>query len=263
LLLVASLSAGGSLANQLGQVPSQTRLRHDAGKPGKDVLNVHGIRVPITSEEVSPIIWQALENQSYEAKEARSVFKAVKPGDRVLELGAGIGIITATIASIPDVTVWAFEANPATAALAERVIAANEIHNVVLTQGILTAGQPRSHVFYVRQDLWMSSMDEAQGPYQSCIELPSANIDDFITAHAINVLVMDIEGAERDLLSNADLPGIERVFLELHDHLYGLAGIRDITHALTGKGFAYDPRGSQGPCVLFAKDDGARLYCPD
>ncbi len=40
----------------------------------------------------------------------------------------------------------------------------------------------------------MSSMDEAQGPYQSRMELPSANIDDFITAHAINVLVMDIEG---------------------------------------------------------------------
>ncbi|MBD7992731.1 MULTISPECIES: FkbM family methyltransferase [Ochrobactrum] len=227
------------------------------------MLNVHGIRVPITSQEVSRVIWQALESQSYEAKEARSVFKAVKPGDRVLELGAGIGIITAVIAGIANVTIWAFEANPATAALAARVIAANEIHNVVLNQGILTAGQPRSHAFYVRQDLWMSSMDETQGPYQSCIELPSANIDDFITAHAINVLVMDIEGAERDLLCNAELAGIERIFLELHDHLYGLAGIRDITQALTGKGFAYDPRGSQGPCVLFAKDDGARLYCPD
>jgi hypothetical protein len=142
------------------------------------------------------------------------------------------------------------------------VIAANEIHNVVLNQGILTAGQPRSHAFYVRQDLWMSSMDETQGPYQSCIELPSANIDDFITAHAINVLVMDIEGAERDLLCNAELAGIERIFLELHDHLYGLAGIRDITQALTGKGFAYDPRGSQGPCVLFAKMTARAFIVP-
>ena len=68
------------------------------------MLNVHGIRVPITSQEVSRVIWQALESQSYEAKEARSVFKAVKPGDRVLELGAGIGIITAVIAGIANVT---------------------------------------------------------------------------------------------------------------------------------------------------------------
>lgn len=227
------------------------------------LLKVHGINVPITSDEVSPVIWQALTNGSYEAKEARSIFKAVKPGDRVLELGSGIGIITSIIAKITNVSVWAFEANPSTAALARRVIDANGLDNVVLSQGILTAGESCSFRFYVRQDLWMSSMDENQGPYEHTIELSSANIDEFIVRHGINVLVMDIEGAERHLLQNADLTGIERIFLELHDHLYGLAGIRDITHALAAKGYAYDPRGSQGPCVLFAKDDGIREYEPE
>jgi FkbM family methyltransferase len=224
------------------------------------VLNVHGIHVPITSDEVSSVIWRALINESYEAKEARSVFKAVKPGDRVLELGSGIGIITSVIAKIADVSVWAFEANPSTVALAHRVIEANKLDNVVLSQGILTAGPPCSQTFYVRHDLWMSSMDKNQGPYETCIELPSTNIDDFITEHEINALVMDIEGAERDLLQRADLSGVERIFLELHDHLYGLAGVRDIMCALTSKGYSYDPRGSNGPCVLFAKDDGIRDY---
>ncbi|MFQ0814596.1 FkbM family methyltransferase [Brucella anthropi] len=227
------------------------------------LLKVHGINVPISSDEVSPVIWQALTGGSYEAKEARSIFKAVKPGDRVLELGSGIGIITSIIAKIPDMRVWAFEANPSTAALARRVIDANDLDNVVLSQGILTAGEPCSFRFYVRRDLWMSSMDENQGPYEHAIELSSANIDAFILRNGINVLVMDIEGAERDLLQNADLTGIERIFLELHDHLYGLAGIRDITHALAAKGYAYDPRGSQGPCVLFSKDDGQREYEPE
>ncbi|HHV66824.1 FkbM family methyltransferase [Brucella intermedia] len=233
------------------------------GTGAQELLKVHGINVPITSDEVSPVIWQALTSGSYEAKEARSIFKAVKPGDRVLELGSGIGIITSIIARIADVSVWAFEANPTTAALARRVIDANGLSNVVLSQGILTAGEPSSFRFYVRRDLWMSSMDENQGPYEHAIELSSTNIDEFITRHAINVLVMDIEGAERDLLQNADLTGVKRIFLELHDHLYGLAGIRDMTQALASKGYAYDPRGSQGPCVLFSKDDGAREYEPD
>jgi len=234
------------------------------GEPGRrKLLKVHGINVPITSDEVSPIIWQALTSGSYEAKEARSIFKAVKPGDRVLELGSGIGIITAIIAKIADVSVWAFEANPSTAALARRVVDANGLENVVLSQGILTAGEPCSFRFYVRRDLWMSSMDENQGPYERVIELSSTNIDEFIARNAINVLVMDIEGAERELLQSADLTGVERIFLELHDHLYGLAGIRDMTHALAAKGYAYDPRGSQGPCVLFSKDDGAREYEPE
>ncbi|MBB5703892.1 FkbM family methyltransferase [Ochrobactrum daejeonense] len=227
------------------------------------MLKVHGIDVPIAADEVSPVIWQALTSGSYEAKEARSIYKAVKPGDRVLELGSGIGIITSIIAGIADVSVWAFEANPATAALARRVIDANDLDNVVLSQGILSAGEPGSFCFYVRRDLWMSSMDENQGPYERTIELQSNNIDEFINTHDINVLVMDIEGAERDLLLKADLPGVERIFLELHDHLYGLTGIREMTHALAAKGYAYDPRGSQGPCVLFAKDDGIRVYEPE
>ncbi len=226
-------------------------------------LDVHGVRLDLAREEVSPVIWKALEDGSYEAKEARSILKAIKPGDRVLELGSGIGIITSIIAGIKDVSVWAFEANPGTAALAARVIKANCADNVTFSQGLLTAHAPHVHPFYVRKDLWMSSMDENQGPYEDRIEIPSENIDEFIARHQINALVMDIEGAEHDLLQNAALIGIERIFVELHDHLYHLAGIRDITQALALKGYSYDPRGSRGPCVLFSKDDTPREYDPD
>ncbi|MBA4774700.1 MULTISPECIES: FkbM family methyltransferase [Agrobacterium] len=228
-----------------------------------EILDVHGIALPLSSDEVSPVIWQALTDGSYEAKEARSVLKAIKPGDRVLELGSGIGIITSIIAGIEDVSVWAFEANPSTAALAERVIKANCRGNVVFSQGLLTADEPSSYPFYVRRDLWMSSMDENQGPYEKRIEISSANIDEFIASRGITALVMDIEGAERDLLGRADLSGVERIFVELHDHLYGLAGVRDIMQALTAKGYAYDPRGSRGPCVLFSKDESPREYDPE
>lgn len=228
-----------------------------------EAFKVHGVLLPLSPDEVSPVIWQALKDGSYEAKEARSVARAIRDGDRVLELGSGIGVITSVIARIPGVSVWAFEANPSTARLAERVLEANRASNVRFCQGLLTAGQPESHIFYVRRDLWMSSMDENQGPYEHRIQIASENIDEFIHRHRINVLVMDIEGAERDLLSDADLHGVERIFVELHDHLYGLSGVRDITQALALKGFAYDPRGSRGPCVLFSKDDGPRDYDPD
>ncbi|MEJ8308408.1 FkbM family methyltransferase [Agrobacterium larrymoorei] len=228
-----------------------------------EAFEIHGVLLQLASDEVSPIIWQALRDGSYEAKEARSVTRAVKAGDRVLELGSGIGVITSVIARIPDVSVFAFEANPSTARLAERILAANGASNVRFAQGLLTAGKPDKHVFYVRRDLWMSSMDEQQGPYESRIEIGSENIDNFIHLHDINVMVMDIEGAERDLLRDARLDGVERIFVELHDHLYGLSGVRDITQALAEKGFAYDPRGSRGPCVLFSKDDGPREYDPE
>lgn len=227
-------------------------------------LSIHGIRLPLTAADVSPIIWQALTSGNYEAKEARQVQRLLRPGDKVLELGSGIGVITTIMAARPDVTIWSFDANPRTIELARRVAAANDIQNASFTHGLVTAGAPETYSFYIRRDFWMSSMIESQGPYEQVIPLRSQNIDEFIARHDINVLVMDIEGAERELLQAAALQGVDRVFLELHDHLYGLAGIRDVFAAMSARGFAYDPRNSSGPCVLFVRDDGTiREFCPD
>lgn len=223
-------------------------------------LCVHGVRVPIGSDEVSPEIWDALQSGRYEANEARHIPRAIRRGDRVLELGAGIGVITSIIASVQAVRVWSFEADPQTTLLAQRVIDQNCKDNVTLSNGMLAAGPPTKATFYRRADFWMSSRFPEQGPYESMFEITSNNIDHFIETHHINAVVMDVEGAELDILQRASLPGVERVFLELHDHLYGLAGVHAIAKAMSCKGLIYDPRASSGPCVLYSIDDGVRQF---
>ena len=42
----------------------------------------------------------------------------------------------------------------------------------------------------------MSSIIEHQGPYDETLTITSANIDQFVSQHRIDVIVMDIEGAE-------------------------------------------------------------------
>jgi FkbM family methyltransferase len=226
-------------------------------------LAIHGVKLPLSLTDVSPEIWRALASGTYEAKEARWVLLAVRSHDRVLELGTGVGVLTCLVARIEGVHVWSFEPNPSSARLARRVIDANDLANITLSQGILAAGPPREMMFYLREDLWMSSLLEHQGPYYETLSVRSANIDEFILQHQIDVVVMDIEGAERELLIHADLPGVKRVFLELHDYLYGLAGIREITCAMAAKGFGYDPRGSSGACILLSRDSEPRVYQPE
>lgn len=223
-------------------------------------LVVHGVRVPISPEEVSVEIWNALKAGTYEANEARRIARAIRPGDRVLELGTGLGVITSIIASVEDVRVWSFEADPQTTRLARRVVELNCDGNVELSNGILAAGPPKMVSFFQRSDFWMSSKFAEQGPYQRVIDVTSRDIDAFIAQHRINALVMDVEGAELELLQDASLPGIERIFLELHDHLYGLAGVQAIGAVMAHKGLIYDPRGSSGPCVLYSVDDGERQF---
>jgi cyclopropane fatty-acyl-phospholipid synthase-like methyltransferase len=86
------------------------------------ILNVHDVKVPVKNGDISPVIWQALESGSYEAKEAKRVAAVVKPNDHVLELGSGLSVITTLISRIEGVKVWAVEANPATVALGHRVL---------------------------------------------------------------------------------------------------------------------------------------------
>src|SRR5882757_6098229 len=95
-------------------------------------LVIHGVTVPIEPEDVSPIIWARLSEGTYEASEARWAPKAARKGDRILELGTGLGIITSVLAAIQDVQIWSFEADPVTAELAQKVITANCRSNVVL-----------------------------------------------------------------------------------------------------------------------------------
>ncbi|WP_246663906.1 FkbM family methyltransferase [Phyllobacterium sp. SYP-B3895] len=106
----------------------------------------------------------------------------------------------------------------------------------------------------------MSSTFADQGPYERVITIRSMEIDEIIVAAGIKILVMDIEGGEYELLRGAQLPGVERVFLELHDHLYGLDGVMQIMAAMAAKGFAFDPRGSSGACALFTRDLTLRAY---
>ena len=225
---------------------------------------IHGVRIPLSAQEVSPVIWKALTSGRYEAKEARLVPSVVRQGDRVLELGAGVGVITSIMARTPGVTIWSYDANPYTLDLARRVGQANGLNNVIFSHGLVTAGQPSSHPFYIREDFWMSSLIKEQGPYREVIETPSLDVDSLISAHGINVLVMDIEGAEQQLLGASRLAGIDRVFLELHDHLYGLAGVQDVFQSMLERDFSYDPRFSSGACVVFSRDlEAVIIYSPD
>ena len=79
------------------------------------------------------------------------------------------------------------------------------------------------------------------------------NLDALLREEAIDLIVCDVEGAETVLFQGADLSGVDRIFLEMHDHVTGLSGVRGLFATLAGHGFVYDPRHSLGSVVLFQK----------
>jgi FkbM family methyltransferase len=220
------------------------------------MLRSLGVAIPADPGVITPAIESAILVDRYEAKEAAEIPAIVRPGDRVLEIGAGIGFISTLLARQPQVEkVVAVEANPNLLDYMGRLHAANGITKAERRNVVLSNSDAAEMTFYLRRDFWMGSLAEGPNPYYATVQVPTASLDQTIRDERITLIVCDIEGAETEIFDGADLGGVDRVYLELHDHVTGLTGVRHVFETMAGHGFAFDPRHSSGPIVLFRRAD--------
>jgi predicted methyltransferase len=59
---------------------------------------INGVEIHLPPSVTAPLVVERLRDGSYEADEANAAERCVKDGFRVLELGAGIGYVTAICA---------------------------------------------------------------------------------------------------------------------------------------------------------------------
>ncbi len=217
-------------------------------------LTVNGVVIPDDPAIITPTIRQAMVDGRFEAEEASQIPAIVRPGDRVLEIGAGIGFISTLLARERRVSrVIAVEANPHLLAYMARLHGQNRVRKVRRINAVLTNAPVSSATFYLRRDFWMGSLAPTPNPYLATVEVPTLGLDRLLRDEAINLVVCDVEGAEDGLFDGADLSGVDRVYLETHDHVTGLSGIRRLFATMAGQGFVYDPRHSLGSVVFFQR----------
>jgi len=218
-------------------------------------LETAGVVIPDDPTVITPAIRAAILAGRFETCEARQIPAIVEPGDRVLEIGAGIGFISTLLARERRVaSVLAVEANPHLIGYMERLHATNRVRKVRRLNAVLTCEAGADHAtFYLREDFWMGSLMAGPNPFVGTVEVPTRDLDDLLRAEAISLIVCDVEGAEAFLFENADLTGVDRIFVEVHDHITGLSGVGRLFEALASRGFAYDPRHSEGSVVLFRR----------
>jgi 2-polyprenyl-3-methyl-5-hydroxy-6-metoxy-1,4-benzoquinol methylase len=118
-------------------------------------LIVAGVAIPPDPEVITPAIRRAMLEGRFEAEEASQIPHVVRPGDRVLEIGAGIGFISTLVARQRRVSrVIAVEANPHLLAYMARLHARNRVRKVRRINAVLTNGPAASATFYLRRAGW-------------------------------------------------------------------------------------------------------------
>jgi FkbM family methyltransferase len=186
-------------------------------------------------------------------------------GDRVVEAGGGLGVITMHIADIVgDDGIVVFEPSPRTAEALRANLALNG-HRVHVEGAALTADS-NDHVGFT--DAIDIGGFAVSGTHCKSNEATAISVRGESLSHAIaridpTVLVLDVEGAEYDLLmSIEDWAHVHSVHLEIHPGQLSQAQIRTMLDRVGEFGFGRVPTYCGGNVMLLARPrqsiDGAQ-----
>lgn len=204
-----------------------------------DDVELHGVRLTLDDWWATPELRQYIYSGDYEAPEYRVLVNSLRPDDRYLELGAGIGFLTTCACHrVGADKVFAYEANPQLVPVVERTAARNGFHPTVVN-AVLGGSGGGQVPFYVDKEFWASSLAEI--PDARRVMVPMLSFERELERIRPTYLMVDIEGGEVELLGAARLPSqVRAVCMETHPGQVGPAATQGLLNKLVGEGFILD-----------------------
>lgn len=193
----------------------------------------------------------------YEGKEVQAALACIPNGSKIVELGGGIGFVSAVVSKHKSPSSYdLFEANPKMIPVIMDTHSLNGVENVTIHNAVATGDVEaiaRGYCeFNIGKTFGASSVMQVAGG-GAPIRVKTADINTFLSEKRPDVLIVDIEGAEAGLLTNADISSVEVAIFEVHPNLIGDIGIKSLFDDMSRHGMTYWIRGSRGPCVVFKR----------
>lgn len=215
------------------------------------VIKSRGLKLPKDATYLTAKVRGLLNDGSYERDLTDAALKATRDGDRVLDLGCGIGFVAAMLAKQHNITaIHGYDGNARLLTYAEAMLATNGISNVTLSHGVLGA-RNQTVPFYIRASFAASSLLTGGGRTPEMAEVDMFDANAIVTRVKPDVVICDIEGGEADLLATISLSGVRHLVVKLHPRHIGHDGMRAVFNAANAAGLAYDPGLSAGRIVGF------------
>ena len=177
-----------------------------------------------------------LVSGDYEESERQILSSHLVHDDIVMELGAGIGVISAFCAQrVGSARVFAYEGNPALERHIRRTYALNHVSPTC--EMCLIGEHDGEHMFHVADDFWSSSsINKPRWPARS-LQVPVKSFNREVERIGPSVLIIDIEGGEHELCRYADFLGVQKILLEVHEWIIGRRAVEHIRSCLADAGF--------------------------
>jgi len=221
-----------------------------------EIVESMGVKLPIDPTVVSPAVAESIRAGNYEKSEAKNLARIVEPGDRVLELGGGLGYLSAVISRMDRAeAIVVVEANPGLIPLIRITHGLNGASVLVVHAAVVADDDVQSLPFPVEADFWASGLAPRKGKIvQQIVEVPAISLSRLVAAHRPTMMIIDVEGSEAELLSRVeDLAGVHAVLIEVHEKVIGPAGVKRLFDFFSAAGFYVDVRLISTRVVVFRR----------
>lgn len=213
------------------------------------VYTYGGVRIHSDKDRLPTEVQKLIFKDRYENAERDLAKSVIRAGDRVLEIGCGIGLVSLVTAKIAgEGNVRSYEANPRM----EQVIRDNYALNNMTPDLHMKAVTPDGgKVSFFQSDNILSSSVFDRDRAGQTVEVDAIAFADAIKDFSPTVVVMDIEGAETDVLPSDEMPGVKHLIVEIHPHIVGQDAINAMETKLAASGFGVAKR--QHKTVLYSR----------
>jgi FkbM family methyltransferase len=220
------------------------------------LLHPAGVTLPFDGPSdaalIIPEIRSEVRSGAYSAELLRLLPEAVVPGDLVLVIGAGLGVVSTLIARNEGVwSVIAVEANTALIPYLNRVHALNGVSEVETVNAALAIGKKGRVPFFTRRDLRTSSLLPHDRSWQQVIMVPLMDLNLILTEERISLIICDIPVVSARLLARAELATVERILVDCGDEPTLCWDDDALCSLLTARGYSAE---RSGTAVLFRRD---------
>lgn len=200
-------------------------------------VTIDGLKICTDKNKTPKFVRSSLFKGTHEAHERRMVAKYLNEDDRVLEIGAATGLISMVCAKHCGANnVLSYEANPAMEKMIRENFSLNGWEPNLVMKAVTLDGSDIS--FFVSENIYSSSMiDRSETVRGKTIIVPSDPIDKVISEFKPTTIVMDVEGAEIELLGEADVSGVTKIIVEVHPHVTGQDSVERLVANLENSGF--------------------------
>lgn len=179
--------------------------------PQEDSINFYGLTINATHNGKELLASVTSHTDPVEMKMARALFTST---DRVLVAGAGYGGTAAMIALL-GCRVLAVEANPRLVPLMNTQVRVRG-QKIDLLAGALSNDDGEAP-FYVSEDWPSSSLDpEWAAEPKTAVMIPLYSVTRLLREHHLNAIMLDVEGAEAQILPSLPWGRINSLVVELH-----------------------------------------------